>query len=131
MEQKVIVIAPRDQGNAPLAPLPEAFADLNRFVADWALASETARTTRRHTAGMDAIVAFRDAILPRVDDLVAWLNQFSLDALPDDAKTAMFLLLSLAEIAPAVEFYKQPFVIDGYDPFRFVADETFSMRPAF
>lgn len=130
MEQKVIVITNRTSAAARLAALPGAFAHLNRFVDSWALATETKRTTHRHTAGMDAIVEFRDALLPCVDELVAWLNQYRLDALPEDAKTAMYLLLSLAEIAPAVEFYNQPDVIDGYDPFRFAADETFTMRPA-
>lgn len=130
MEEKVIVITNRTEAPANLAPLPEAFADLNRFVGTWALATETGRTTRRHTVGMDAIVEFKDALLPRVDELVAWLNQYQMDSLPEDAKTAMYLLLSFAEIAPAVEFYNQPDVIDGYDPFRFAADETFSMRPA-
>ncbi|MFM0550261.1 hypothetical protein P0D69_04680 [Paraburkholderia sediminicola] len=133
MEQKVIVVTKRadfTQDASSRAPLPAAFEELNRFVDVWALPSETERTTRRHTAGMPAIVEFKDAMLARVDDIVAWLNQFELDKLPEDAKTLMCLLLSLAEVAPAIEFYQQPFVIDGYHPFRFVADETFSMRPA-
>ncbi|SPB18576.1 hypothetical protein NOV72_05776 [Caballeronia novacaledonica] len=129
MEQKIITLMGKP-GKPALAPLPEAFAELNEFVGTWALASETGRTTQRHTVGMPAIVAFKDAMLPRVDELVAWLNQYRLDSLPDEAKTAMYLLLSFAEIAPAVEFYQQPNVIDGYDPFRFAADESFAMRPA-
>ena len=43
--------------------------------------------------------------------------------------TLMYLLLSLAEIAPAIEFYNQPAVIDGYESARFRADESFVMRP--
>ena len=69
-------------------------------------------------------------MLPKVDEIVVWLNQYELASLPEEAKTLMYLLLSFAEIAPAVEFYQQPAVIDGYDPRRFVADETFTMRPA-
>jgi hypothetical protein len=134
MEEKVIVIAKRTDATATdlpaRAPLPAAFAELNRFVDGWALETETARTTRRHTAGMPAIIEFKDAMLARVDEIVAWLNPHPLDKLTEDAKSLMYLLLSLAEVAPAVEFYHQPAVIDGYDPFRFVADETFSMRPA-
>ena len=133
MEEKVIVIAKHADAAATHAPvraaLPAAFAELNRFVDAWALETETLRTTRRHTAGMPAIVEFKAAMLTRVDEIVAWLNQYTLDNLPEDAKSLMYLLLSLAEVAPAVEFYQQAAVIDGYDPFRFVADETFSMRP--
>jgi hypothetical protein len=133
MEQKVIVVTKRaglTKDASARAPLPAAFEELNRFVDAWALPTETERTTQRHTAGMAAIVEFKDAMLARIDDVVAWLNQFELDKLPEDAQTLMYLLLSLAEVAPAIEFYQQPFVIDGYDPFRFVADETLSMRPA-
>jgi hypothetical protein len=129
MEQKVIVITRREARSLPVA-LPEAFSELTPFVEIWALSTETERNKRRHTVGMEAIVEFKEAMLPRVDELVAWLNQFALASLPEDAQTLMYLLLSFAEIAPAVEFYRQPAVIDGYDPRRFVADETFTMRPA-
>lgn len=129
MEQKVIVMPKREARTVSLA-LPEAFSDLACFVGIWALPTETQRNTQRHTVGMEAIVEFKDAMLPKVDEIVAWLNQYELASLPEDAKTLMYLLLSFAEIAPAVEFYQQPAVIDGYDPRRFVADETFTMRPA-
>ena len=135
MEEKIIVMAGRSQISNPTqatvpATLPDEFADLQPFVERWALATETGRNTQRHAVGMEAILAFKDAMLPRVDAVVQWLNEFPLNALPDAAKPLMYLLLSFAEIAPAVEFYKQPAVIDGYDPRRFVADETFTMRPA-
>ncbi|SOE61816.1 hypothetical protein SAMN05414139_01988 [Burkholderia sp. D7] len=131
MEEKIIVMAGRRPiSDTTSATLPEEFADLQPFVERWALVTETERNTRRHAVGMDAILVFKDAMLPRVDTVVQWLDQFPLNALPDAAKPLMYLLLSFAEIAPAVEFYKQPAVIDGYDPRRFVADETFTMRPA-
>lgn len=141
MEQKIIVMPGRatrgdnpENTPAPVAvenELPEPFAALQPFVPLWALASETDRSIQRYRIGMEAIVAFKDAMLPQVDAIVAWLDGFPLDALPPAGVTLMTMLLSLAEIAPAVEFYGQPAVIDGYDPRRFAADETFSMRPPF
>ena len=112
-------------------PIPPPFAALAPFVPMWALATETARSIQRHTAGMPQILAFRDAILPQVNDIVDWLNGFALSTLDEhpEALTMMYLLLSLAEIAPAIEFYNQPDVIDGYDARRFQADEQFVMRP--
>ncbi|MFB9121861.1 hypothetical protein E2553_27395 [Paraburkholderia dipogonis] len=117
---------------APVArPLPEGFESLAPFVDVWALETETERNARRHTVGMDAILAFRDAILPQVDDVVAYLNRYALTTLNEhpQAMTMLLLLLSLAEIAPAIEFYNQPAVIDGYESSRFKADESFVMRP--
>jgi len=131
VEEKIIVMTGRSQiSKTTPATLPDAFADLQPFVERWALATETERNTQRHAVGMDAILAFKDAMLPRVDAVVQWLDAFALNALPDAEKPLMYLLLSFAEVAPAVEFYKQPAVIDGYEPRRFVADETFTMRPA-
>jgi hypothetical protein len=111
--------------------LPAGFESLAPFVQTWALETETERSAQRHAVGMDSILAFRDAILPQVDDVVAYLNRHALATLGEhpEAMTLMCLLLSLAEIAPAIEFYNQPAVIDGYESARFRADESFVMRP--
>lgn len=108
--------------------LPKQFEALTPFVG-WCLATETERNRKRNSSAMPELLAFRDAILPQVDEVVRYLDGFSIDALPPDELNLMHMLLSLAEIAPAVECYRQPGVIDGYDPARFVADEQFVMRP--
>jgi hypothetical protein len=41
----------------------------------------------------------------------------------------LFLTLALAEIAPAVEFYRQAAVIEGFDALRFLPVENFCLRP--
>jgi len=110
--------------------LPLDFADLQPFVG-WALATETERNRRRHEVGMTAIVAFKESFLPRVDAVVAYLDYYPLDAIAPEDMPLMYMLLSLAEIAPPIEFYRQPAVIDGYDPRRFAAEEDFVLRPAF
>lgn len=108
--------------------LPAEFSRLQRF-AQWSLASETERNVKRHASTMDGIVAFKDAMLPEIDAIVAYLNGFAQGAMPPEALALMYMLLSLAEVAPAVEFYRQPAVIDGFDPRRFVAQEGFVLRP--
>jgi hypothetical protein len=109
--------------------LPAQFAHLAPYTK-WSLATETERNTLRNTSDMADITAFKDAMLADVDAIVTYLDSFKLDAMPADALALMYMLLSLAEVGPAVEFYKQPAVIDGYDPRRFIADEKFVLRPA-
>jgi hypothetical protein len=115
--------------------LPEQFKTLQPFVA-WSLATETERNRRRHQVSMDQIVAFADAILPQVDAIVAYVDAAAAEtgtetrSLPEPAASLMAMLLSLAEVAPAIECYHQPAVIDGYDPQRFLADEAFILKPA-
>jgi hypothetical protein len=99
--------------------LPDAFQDLEPFAA-WALATETERKNKRLASTMEEIQAFYDAILPRMEAVITYLNQFPLDAMPAEAQRLLSLTLSLAEAAMAVELFKQPSVADGYDMTRFV-----------
>ncbi len=102
------------------AALPEPFHDLEPFVA-WALATEAERMSKRQTSEMAEIQAFYDAIFPRMLAVIAYLNECALEAMPEAATRLMYLTLSLAEIAPAVENFGQPREPDTFDPFRFVA----------
>ena len=64
--------------------LPAAFADLEPY-AQWSLPTESERFAMRLSSSMDELQAFYDAALPRLDAAVAYLDEFPLDALPDDA----------------------------------------------
>jgi hypothetical protein len=70
---------------------------------------------------MEDIQDFYDCIIPRVDEALHHLNQYTIANLPGDARRLFYLTLSLAEIAPAVEFYKTPEVRNSVDRTRFVA----------
>ena len=102
--------------------LPEPFQDLEPFM-EWALAKESERTNKRLVSTMAEIQAFYDAIFPRMEAMVAYLNQFSLDHLPQGAQQLFYLTLSLVEVSSAVELYKQPEVINGFASSRFRAVE--------
>jgi hypothetical protein len=98
---------------------PTPFADLEP-VAAWALATEGQRARKRRDSTIKEIRAFYDVVLPRMDAIIEYLNQFPLENMPDDAQRLLHLTLSLAEVAPAVELFNQPLVTDGYDPERFI-----------
>ena len=100
--------------------LPEPFHDLEPFAPAWTLATERERSGKRLSSTMEEIQAFYNALLPRMEAVIDYLNQFPLEAMPADARQLMYLTLSLAEVAPAVELFKQPSVTDGYDAARFV-----------
>ena len=110
--------------------LPAGFQDLEGFVGSWALASERERNRQRLSSSMAEIQKLYDALLPRMDEIIGYLNQQPLNDMPADAKRLFHLSLSLAEIAPAVEFYKQPEVVDGFPPERFVPVEVPYMTPS-
>ena len=111
----------KDKGGAmSQGVLPDQFADLEAFVADWSLAEERARNQKRLSSSMEELRTFYDAIFPRMEAILEYLRQFPLDTMPEEVRRLFFLTLSLAEIAPAVEFFGQPGVIDGFESTRFV-----------
>jgi hypothetical protein len=92
--------------------LPAEFADLEPF-ADWALPTERARYDKRIASTMPELQAFYDAAFPRMDAALAYLEQFGMDALSDDAKHLLWLYCSLVTVSFPVEVWRQPRVPDS------------------
>ena len=99
--------------------LPEQFQDFAPYLP-WALPTERERSAKRQASTMADITAFYDAMLARMGEILPYLAQFSPENVPADVQRLFYLTLSLAEIAPAVENFGQPSVIDGYDAARFI-----------
>lgn len=98
--------------------LPEEFRDLEPWL-DWSLATEGERSAKRQSSSMADLQAFYAAMLARMEEVLVHLEQFPLDTIPPDAERLLLMTLSLAEVAPAVELFGQPSVVDGYDITRF------------
>ena len=95
-----------------MTTLPAEFADLEPF-ADWSLQSEGERYAKRLSSTMDELQAFYDAAFPRLPDVMAYLDQFDLDALPEDATRLLWLCYSLVNASFPVEVWRQPRVPDS------------------
>ncbi|HEY0297340.1 MAG TPA: hypothetical protein VGC69_18580 [Bordetella sp.] len=111
--------------------LPESFGYLEPW-NDWCLATETERNHRRVSLKFPEIKAFADAMLPAVDAACRWIDAHQVDGKYDEQTLNLFhMLLSLAEVAPAIESYDPSVVVtDGYDSRLFAADERHTLRPA-
>jgi hypothetical protein len=110
--------------------LPAAFAMLEPYAA-WSLRTETERNKRRLASSFRDISGFADAILPHVEAIAAYIDAKSAEGeLDDETKRLYYMLLSLAEVAPAIESYDpQAAVIDGYESAQFTPDEKHRLRP--
>ena len=95
-----------------MTTLPPDFADLEPF-ADWALETEAERYAKRLSSTMDELQAFYDAAFPRLEDAIDYLDQFELDALPEDAERLLWLCYSLVNVSFPVEVWRQPRVPDS------------------
>ena len=100
------------------ATLPAGFEALEAFVADWVLADAASRMAKRQSTGIEEIRRFYETIVPLGEDALDYLRGFQLGALPPEGERLLKLMLSLAEIGPAVEWYNDPKVYDGFEAGR-------------
>lgn len=101
--------------------LPPAFADLAPFL-DWALPTADERQTKRRHASREALKAFYDALLPRLEAILAEVDKYPLGSLPESHHAIYDMALALAEVAPHVELYGgSPGVPYAFEEGRFIA----------
>jgi hypothetical protein len=84
-------------------PLPEPFSELARFVPEWALTNERDRFHKLHSVTIEQLRPFYDAMLPRMKEILPYLNEYKLGALPDDARTLFDLAMTFSETAHPID----------------------------
>ncbi len=105
-----------------MSKLSSKFSDLESFVDAWALPTENSRSVKRWASGPSDFQPFYEAMMPRLDEIFTYLDQFELGQMPDDAHTLYLLSLAFAEASPHVEMYKgNAEVPNSFDAERFVA----------
>jgi hypothetical protein len=105
--------------------LPSGFSDLQPFVADWALPTRAQRYEARLSKPFDELVTFYDAVAPRAEEAIAYLNGLDIDDLPDEATTLLHLLYSMILVSYAVNVFKQNRIPDsGAAFFEMVAEPS-------
>ncbi len=102
--------------------LPGQFSELERFAAEWALATQSEREVKRRNSTAQERKEFYDAVTPKLETIIGWLDRFPLDAMPAEARRLLYLILSLAEIARTVELYQGSATVPySFDETRFIA----------
>jgi hypothetical protein len=104
--------------------LPEQFLDLAPYIG-WSLPTARARRVKRESSTMLEITAFYGAMLPRMEEILPYLDRFPLENIPADVQALVYLTFSLAEVAPAVEMYGEPGV-EGLDTSRLAQSGVYS-----
>lgn len=83
--------------------LPEGFAALEPFAADWALTGEAARGEARSAATDEERARFYDAAQPLMQEALSYLDSKPIGGLVGGDAILMRLMLSLANIYHSVE----------------------------
>ena len=95
-----------------MALLPNEFSDLEPFAQKWCRATERERWTERVSSTIDEMQEFYDAILPRVEEALTYLDKFSIDDMPDDAVHLLQMVYSFVVVSFPVELWRQQYPPD-------------------
>jgi hypothetical protein len=95
-----------------MTTLPTDFADLEPL-AGWALETEAERYAKRLSSTMDELQAFYDTAFPRLEAAIEYVDQFDINALPEDARHLLWLCYSLVNASFPVEVWRQSRVPDS------------------
>ncbi|WP_136161216.1 hypothetical protein [Sphingomonas flavalba] len=85
---------------------PEDFDAIADLVAEWGLPTPHERFVKRARSSMAEIQAFHRRIEPQVGAIVAFLNQYPLDRIPDEHLPLAYTALAAIEVDDAVNIWK-------------------------
>lgn len=93
--------------------LPDGFADLEPYVADWARPTRKERYDMRLSKTIEELSDFYDAIARRAEEAIAYLDKLDLNDLPEDATRLLQLLYSMILVSYPVNVFMQPRIPDS------------------
>jgi hypothetical protein len=85
--------------------LPAEFTDLEGWAAEWVLPTLEDRLQKRLVTPMKDLQAFYDAVLPRAEAAMTYLDQFPVTDVPDTARNLMGVLYSLSCVSVATDVF--------------------------
>lgn len=89
-----------------MSELPQGFNELEVFVSAWAQPTENQRSHKRWVSTVGDFKSFYEAMMPRLKDILAYLDQYEVGAIPERNLSLYHLALAFAESSPHVEMYK-------------------------
>lgn len=99
------------------------FDALTPFLEKWAKPTEYERSAARRRSTPLELKAFYDATVPYLATLLNKVDEYPMGQIPDAVKPLFYIALSIAEIAPNVEFYNNsPGIPFAFDESRLIGD---------
>ena len=101
------------------------FSDLDAVVNEWGLESAAERLNKRMTSSVDELQAFYDAIGPRLEEIIEFLNGFPLTKIPDQYQKLSYMALAVLEVDDPLNYWKRPTLDHASDPRTWRTKESF------
>ncbi len=110
---------------AKLNPPHPDLAEIQDYVDQWALATETDRIKKRTGSTLEELTAFYEAVLPRLREIILFLDQFPLKQIPAAYLPLTYVALSMIEVDQAVNKWKSPILPEAVDPSTYIIKKDF------
>jgi hypothetical protein len=95
-----------------MTKLPNEFSDLEPFAAAWCLPTEPERWARRQESSIDEMRQLYEAVFSRYEAILAYVDRFPLDDMPDEARNLIHLTTSFVMVSFPVEVWNGPRIPD-------------------
>lgn len=102
----------------------QAMAAIAPFLDTWGLPSAAQRVAKRTASSMDEITTFYEAMLPWMEELLNYLNQFPLDDLPAEALPIAYAALAMCEVDNPIR-WKETELSSGFAVSKMIEKTSF------
>ena len=93
------------------------FSELGKYLDEWGLDSAHERLRKRSEATLEESNEFYEAIVPRLEEIIVFLNQFPVDKIPNEYKSLANMALAICEVDDAINLWKSSNLELSSDPY--------------
>ena len=101
-----------------------AMAAIEPFISEWGLPTAAERVAKRTASSMEEINAFYEAMLPWMEEIINYLNQFHLSNIPAKAEPVAYAALAMCEIDNPVR-WKEIELSSGFEVRCMIEKQSF------
>lgn len=102
------------------------FSELESHVREWGLPTTRDRVVKRMNSSFEELEAFHAAMIPRLEEIIQFLNEFPLDEIPGEHLPLAWTALAMCEVDDAVSKWGAPTSPDACSPLRFSPKKNFN-----
>jgi hypothetical protein len=101
------------------------FSNLEQYIAAWGLPTVEERIARRTSSTLEEMQEFHNAMVPSLEDIINFLNQFPCDEIPAEYLPLKNTVLSLLHVDRPVNKWNKTLLDDAGDPRLFRMKTSF------
>jgi hypothetical protein len=104
---------------------PPDLSGIDQYIRQWGLATERERIGKRTSSTLQELTEFYDAVLPHLEKIILFLDQFPLKEIPPEHQSLVHITLSMIEVDQAVNKWKSPTLPQAVDPSTYISKKNF------